>query len=94
MTEFDKNREELLATYHAIGTDVMTVPIAEYNKLVDALDRTELAEVKARMENERLRKNLTHLRELWRYGTPEEVYDNLPRIAQMILDDEEGVWIG
>lgn len=53
MSEFEKKREELLATYHAIGTDVKVVPIAEYNQLVEQLDRTELAEAKARMELER-----------------------------------------
>lgn len=68
--------------------------IDDKNIQLEKLDRTELAEAKARMEIERLQHNLIHLRELWRYGTPDEVYDNLPRIAQMILDGEEGAWIG
>lgn len=37
MSNFDKNREVLLANYHAIGTDVMTLPIVEFERLQTAI---------------------------------------------------------
>ena len=63
------------------------------NKQLEKLDQVELAEAKARMEIERLREELIHVRELWRYGSPSEVYENIPRIVQMILNNEKGEWI-
>lgn len=50
MTGFDKKRDELLATYYAIGTDVVVMPA----EVAGALDRLELAEAKARFELERM----------------------------------------
>ncbi|MBD8037116.1 hypothetical protein H9635_10195 [Solibacillus sp. A46] len=64
------------------------------NKQLEKLDGVELAEAKARIEIERLREELIHVRELWRYGSPSEVYENIPRIVQMILNNEKGEWIG
>lgn len=50
MTGFDKKRDELLATYYAIGTDVVVMPA----EVAGALDRLELAEAKARFALEEI----------------------------------------